>query len=119
MGNGSNLSVRPVSLFLGLVVVGGVEGVVEVADLLEGLMIRAVETGEVGEDWSDDALVDLLDASTVAASPVAEQLVAILEERGWKGWHRIERVPPDRIAPTGTAASAGTSHVSGSLNQAP
>lgn len=93
--------------------------VVEVADLLERLMIRAVETGEAGEDWYDDTFVDLLDASTVAASPVAEQLVAILKERGWKGWHRIERVPPDRIAATGTAASAGTSHVSGSLNKAP
>lgn len=72
--------------------------VVEVADLLERLMIRAVEAGELGDDWHDDAFVDLLDASTVAASPVAEQLIAILEERGWKGWTRIERVPADRIA---------------------
>ncbi|QTE28530.1 MerR family transcriptional regulator [Pengzhenrongella sicca] len=72
--------------------------VVEVADLLERLMIRAVEAGELGDDWHDDALVDLLDASTVAASPVAAQLMAILEERGWKGWTRIERVPADRIA---------------------
>lgn len=80
--------------------------VVEVADLLERLMIRAVEAGDVGDRWSDDAFIDLLDASTVEASPVAERMVAILQERGWKGWTRIERVPADRITLAGGAVAS-------------
>jgi DNA-binding transcriptional MerR regulator len=84
--------------------------VVEVADIMERLMIRAVEAGEVGEvseagevsaDGIDnqfvDQFVDLLDATMVESSPAAARLVAILEERGWRGWTRIERVPADRL----------------------
>ncbi|WDV52017.1 MerR family transcriptional regulator [Streptomyces coeruleorubidus] len=71
--------------------------VVEVADLVERLMIRAVEAGEVGADGFDDQLVDLLDSTMVQSSPGAERLLAILEERGWRGWTRIERVPADRL----------------------
>ena len=59
-------------------------------------MIRAVEAGETGPDGVDDPFVDLLDATMVESAPVAERLLAILEERGWKGWTRIERVPADR-----------------------
>jgi DNA-binding transcriptional MerR regulator len=77
--------------------------VVEVADIMERLMIRAVEAGEVSEagevrvDGIDDQFVDLLDATMIESSPGAKRLVAILEERGWKGWTRIERVPADRL----------------------
>jgi DNA-binding transcriptional MerR regulator len=80
--------------------------VVEVADIMERVMIRAVEAGEVGEvseagevsaDGIDNQFVDLLDATMVGSSPAAARLVAILEERGWKGWTRIERVPADRL----------------------
>jgi DNA-binding transcriptional MerR regulator len=80
--------------------------VIEVADIMERLMIRAVEAGEVGEvseagevsvDGGDDPFVDLLDATMVQSAPAAKRLVAILEERGWKGWTRIERVPADRL----------------------
>ncbi len=70
--------------------------VVDIADILERVMIRAVEAGEVGADDFEDPFVDLLDATTVDASPVAERLLAILQERGWKGWTRIERVAADR-----------------------
>jgi DNA-binding transcriptional MerR regulator len=70
--------------------------VVEIADIMERLMIRAVEAGEVGTDDVDDLLVDLLDAAAVESSPGAERLLAILEERGWRGWTGIERVPADR-----------------------
>ena len=59
--------------------------IVEIADILERLMIRAVEAGEVGTDDFEDPFVDLLDATTVEASPVAERLLAILQERGWEG----------------------------------
>jgi DNA-binding transcriptional MerR regulator len=72
--------------------------VVEIADILERLMIRALEAGELdaGADGLDDPFVDLLDATTAESAPVAERLLAILEERGWRGWTRIERVPADR-----------------------
>lgn len=80
--------------------------VVGVADMLERLMIRAVEAGELGDDWHDDTLVDLLDSSTVQASPVAERILAILQERGWKGWTRIERVPADRLVSTEGAVTS-------------
>ncbi|MER6690240.1 MerR family transcriptional regulator [Streptomyces minutiscleroticus] len=71
---------------------------VEIADLLERLMIRAVEAGEVGgDDGIDDQFVDLLDSTMAESSPGAARLLAILEERGWKGWTRIERVPADRL----------------------
>ncbi|MBQ0828613.1 MerR family transcriptional regulator [Streptomyces tagetis] len=72
--------------------------VVEVADIVERLMTRAVEAGETGADGFDDQFVDLLDSTMVESSPGAERLVAILEERGWRGWTRVERVPADRLA---------------------
>ncbi|MGW6130841.1 MerR family transcriptional regulator [Cellulomonas sp. NPDC055163] len=71
--------------------------VVEAADVLERLMVRAVAEGNFGDDTFDDQFVDLLDATTLAASPVAGRIVAILHERGWGGWTRIERVPADRV----------------------
>jgi DNA-binding transcriptional MerR regulator len=64
----------------------------EVADVLERLLTRALEAGQVGTDPFEDRFVDFLDATTVEISPVAERLVSLLEERGWRGWTRIERV---------------------------
>lgn len=75
--------------------------IVEIADILERLMSRAVEAGEVGPDGFDDAFVDLLDATAIDASPLAERLLEILQERGWKGWTRVERLP----APEARASS--------------
>jgi DNA-binding transcriptional MerR regulator len=71
--------------------------VVEVADILERLMIRAVEAGEVGADGFDDQFVALLDSNALESAPGAQRVLAILAERGWKGWTRIERVPADRL----------------------
>lgn len=74
--------------------------VVEIADIVERLMIRAVEAGEVDVDRIDipfdNSFLDLLDA-LVESTPPGKRVVAILEERGWKGWTRIERVPADRL----------------------
>ncbi|MFC9427956.1 MerR family transcriptional regulator [Streptomyces sp. NPDC056987] len=85
--------------------------VVEIADIVERLMMRAVEAGELGTDVFDDQLVDLLDSSMVESSPGARRVVAILEERGWRGWTRIERVPADRLGteppPSGKSAARG------------
>ncbi|MFI7065295.1 MerR family transcriptional regulator [Kribbella sp. NPDC050124] len=71
--------------------------IVELADIMERLMIRAVEAGEVGADVFDDQFVALMDATMAESAPGAKQLLAILEERGWKGWTRIEQVPADRL----------------------
>ena len=75
--------------------------VVEVADLLERVMIRAVQGGatDADADGLEDAFVDLLDAAAIESAPAAGRLLAILEERGWRGWTRIERVPGHRVAP--------------------
>ncbi len=71
--------------------------IVEIADIMERLMIRALEAGEVGSDeFFDDPLVDLLD-SMVESAPGGDRLLEILQERGWKGWTRIERVPPEGV----------------------
>jgi hypothetical protein len=67
-------------------------GVVEVADIVERLVTRAAQAGETGGDGIDNPLVDLLDAMVVS-TPGGERVVAILAERGWEGWIRIERVP--------------------------
>lgn len=70
---------------------------VEVADILERLLIRAAKAGELGTDTMDDQFVALMDATMLESSPHAERILAILEQRGWKGWTRIERVPADRV----------------------
>ena len=68
-----------------------------IADILERLMIRAVEAGEVGADGFDDQFVALMDSSMLESAPGAELVLAILKERGWSGWTRIERVPANRL----------------------
>jgi len=58
---------------------------------------------EDAEHWSqdqladfalDDGLVALLDEVFVNAVPVARRLLGLLEERGWTGWTRLERISP-------------------------
>ncbi len=71
--------------------------IVEIADILERLRIRALEAGVTDADGFDDQFVTLLDTTMVNSSPGAARVVAILEERGWKGWTRIEQVPADRL----------------------
>ncbi|MFF9780479.1 MerR family transcriptional regulator [Streptomyces sp. NPDC013978] len=71
--------------------------IVEVADILERLMIRAVEAGEAGADGFDDQFVALMDSTMLESAPGAQLVLAILQERGWSGWTRIERVPADRL----------------------
>jgi DNA-binding transcriptional MerR regulator len=69
--------------------------IVELVDVLERLVLRAVEAGNAGDDSLDQPFVDLMDAITVDSSPIGARVIAILEERGWRGWTRIERVPKD------------------------
>lgn len=52
------------------------------------------------QDWEghedqfelDDDLVDLLDEVFLESLPIARRLLELLEERGWTGWTRLERV---------------------------
>jgi hypothetical protein len=62
-------------------------------------MIRAVEAGEVGAYGVDDQFAALLDATMLESSPHAKRVVSILEDRGWRGWTRIEQVPANRLNP--------------------
>lgn len=68
--------------------------VVEAADILDRLYTRAMAAGALNVDRLDDRFVALLDATTIASAPAAKHLMALLEERGWKGWNRIQRLPP-------------------------
>lgn len=54
-------------------------------------------------DWAPDdpRIVELLDTTMIESASAAARLVAILQERGWKGWTRIERVPGERLSATG------------------
>lgn len=67
--------------------------VVEVADVLDRVITRAVESGDVTQADVDERFKELLDATMADSGPVAERLLDLLEERGWKGWTRIERLP--------------------------
>lgn len=67
--------------------------VVEVADVLDRISTRAVEAGGLVDDGFDDRFAELLDVTMAGTSPVAQRLLALLEERGWKGWTRVERIP--------------------------
>lgn len=70
--------------------------VVEVADILDRVLTRAVEDRGTSEHGYDDPFADLLDATMAGAAPAAQRLLALLEERGWRGgWTRIERVPAE------------------------
>jgi hypothetical protein len=46
------------------------------------------------EDPMSDDLVDLLDSMFLDQVPVAGELRRLLEERGWTGWTKLERVDP-------------------------
>ncbi|WP_432547705.1 MerR family transcriptional regulator [Kineococcus sp. SYSU DK004] len=67
--------------------------VVEVADVLDRISWRAVESGNVRDAGFDDRFVELLDATMSQSAPAARRLLTLLQERGWRGWTRVERVP--------------------------
>jgi DNA-binding transcriptional MerR regulator len=49
---------------------------------------------EVAEFALDDELVALLDQVFVNAVPLARRMLRLLEERGWTGWTKLERIDP-------------------------
>ena len=51
---------------------------------------------QIAEFALDDELVALLDEVFINAVPVAPTLLHLLEERGWTGWTKLERIDPRR-----------------------
>ena len=49
---------------------------------------------EIADFDLDDELAELLDEVFVSAVPVARTLLHLLEERGWTGWTKLERISP-------------------------
>ncbi|WP_420111769.1 MerR family transcriptional regulator [Pseudactinotalea sp.] len=69
--------------------------VAETADILDRLLTRAAEAGDLDQGY-DDPFADLLDATMLESAPAAQRLLALLEERGWRGgWTRIARTTED------------------------
>lgn len=68
-----------------------------VADRLVAMIEEEAETwtdAQLADFTLDDELVALLDEVFVNAVPVARRLLHLLEERGWTGWTKLERIPP-------------------------
>lgn len=67
------------------------------ADRLVSLIEETSQPWEGYEDTEgfdlDDDLVALLDQVFVDSVPIAPRLLRLLEQRGWRGWTRLERVP--------------------------
>jgi DNA-binding transcriptional MerR regulator len=71
---------------------------VGVADRLVALLDAATDVGweEHDGDMSDE-LVDLLDSVFLDSMPIARRLLELLEQRGWRGWTRLERIRPTDV----------------------
>jgi DNA-binding transcriptional MerR regulator len=61
-------------------------------------LVAAIEADAEGWDDYDaimpDDLAQLLDSVFLDSVPIARQLLERLEERGWRGWSKLERIPP-------------------------
>ncbi|MDG4828125.1 MerR family transcriptional regulator [Solwaraspora sp. WMMD1047] len=66
----------------------------EAADILAELAEEAHAAGahNFHEGIQDELPFDLLDALADEFAPRAEQLRALMRERGWSGWNRMERI---------------------------
>jgi DNA-binding transcriptional MerR regulator len=65
-----------------------------VADLIAEIAEQAAERGDLdrqNEEMNDDAFIALVDAFASNSHPLMERLQALMAERGWSGWSRMER----------------------------
>lgn len=65
-----------------------------VADLMVELLEDSAARGDLdrqSEEMADDAFVSLIDSYATGSHPVVQRLQALLAERGWTGWSRLER----------------------------
>jgi DNA-binding transcriptional MerR regulator len=60
--------------------------------LLESEASHAPDEAATYDDRMTDELVELLDSVFLDSMPVARRLMGMLEERGWRGWTRTERI---------------------------
>jgi DNA-binding transcriptional MerR regulator len=68
---------------------------VGVRDRLVAMLDAADAEGwETLDEEMTDELVDLLDSVFLDSMPIARRLMELLEERGWRGWTRLERISP-------------------------
>jgi DNA-binding transcriptional MerR regulator len=64
-----------------------------------GRLVAALEADEA-QEWEDrdtdmpDELAELLDSVFLDSVPIAPRLLGLLEERGWRGWTKLERTGP-------------------------
>lgn len=70
--------------------------VVEADDILDRVLTRAAERGELNVEGFDDPFIDLMDTTMAESGPAATRLLELLAERGWKGWTRFERTDDGR-----------------------
>ena len=64
----------------------------------------------------EDPLTALLDAAMTESAPVARQLLAILGQRGWRGWNRLDSLngrPPPGCRSLAAAVVASVQPVTG------
>jgi DNA-binding transcriptional MerR regulator len=69
----------------------------ETADLMSELLQQAAASGELdrqAEIMPDEMFIGLMDAFADASHPVVARLRALMAERGWTGWTRIEKREP-------------------------
>jgi DNA-binding transcriptional MerR regulator len=66
----------------------------EAADIMAGLAEQAYAAGQHLPDdvKQDDVPFDLLDELAVESDPRAKRMQALMRERGWSGWTRMERL---------------------------
>jgi len=68
---------------------------VAVSDRLVGLLDAAEAEGwESHDEELTDELAELLDTVFLESVPIAPRLIERLEERGWRGWTKMERISP-------------------------
>jgi len=58
--------------------------------------VDQAEWDAFAEGGMSDDLVALLDSMFLGQVPVAAELMRLVEERGWTGWTKLERVDPSR-----------------------
>jgi DNA-binding transcriptional MerR regulator len=68
----------------------------DVRDRLVGLLDAADAEGwESHDEEMTDELADLLDSVFLDSMPIAHRLMELLEESGWRGWTKLERICPE------------------------
>jgi hypothetical protein len=71
--------------------------VAAVGDQIVGFLEAALpeEWDAYHEDEMSDELAQLLDSVFLDSVPIARRLLERLEERGWRGWTKFERIPQE------------------------